>query len=321
MKNRLLVITNMYPSTSKPYFGIFVKEQVEELSECINLSVLSKETKGNRIFTELFFVFNVCRKVLQSRGDVIHVHFGLTAIYLLPIIIYLKLNKTKLILTLHGSDLLGSNWFVPRWTKFILNHFDLIIAVSKQIELKAIEVVGKDKVVWLPCGIDNKFFTNTNDDIILSKIRKRIIVFPSTPSREEKDYDRFKKIIDLVEKETDIRFEVLCLTGLSRESVIDTLKNATCLLMTSKYEGSPQTVKEAIALGTPVVSTAVGDVPFILKSFENCLCSNLDQDLALQVVSLLKSGARVRKSSTFEEQYKQSSIVSKLIAIYKSKCL
>ena len=43
--------------------------------------------------------------------------------------------------------------------------------------------------------------------------------------------------------------------------------------MTSKSEGSPQIVKEALACNLPIVSTNTGDASVRLKSAKNCFIS------------------------------------------------
>jgi glycosyltransferase involved in cell wall biosynthesis len=52
---------------------------------------------------------------------------------------------------------------------------------------------------------------------------------------------------------------------------------ADLLVMTSLHEGSPNTVKEAMACNCPVVSTPVGDVPFLLNGIQGCYVSSSDQ--------------------------------------------
>lgn len=47
----------------------------------------------------------------------------------------------------------------------------------------------------------------------------------------------------------------------TREDVPELLREASCLLLTSDYEGCPLSVLEAMAAGVPVVATRVGGVP------------------------------------------------------------
>ena len=50
-----------------------------------------------------------------------------------------------------------------------------------------------------------------------------------------------------------------------RDDVADLMGAADCLLLTSRSEGIPQAVTQALGLGLPVVATAVGGVPELVK--------------------------------------------------------
>ncbi|MDD5403884.1 MAG: glycosyltransferase [Sulfuricella sp.] len=50
-----------------------------------------------------------------------------------------------------------------------------------------------------------------------------------------------------------------------RDDVADLMGAADCLLLTSRSEGVPQAVTQALGLGLPVVATAVGGVPELVK--------------------------------------------------------
>lgn len=52
----------------------------------------------------------------------------------------------------------------------------------------------------------------------------------------------------------------------------DLMRKASCLLLTSASEGMPNVVQEALACGTPVVSTRVGDVARVVRDGVNGFC-------------------------------------------------
>ena len=66
------------------------------------------------------------------------------------------------------------------------------------------------------------------------------------------------------------RQEFLELRGYSRSQVNQLMCAANCLLLTSKTEGSPQVIKEAMACGCPIVSVDVGDVAERTSGVEGC---------------------------------------------------
>jgi glycosyltransferase involved in cell wall biosynthesis len=60
------------------------------------------------------------------------------------------------------------------------------------------------------------------------------------------------------------------LKGYTREQVNALMYNCEVLLMTSRTEGSPQVIKEAMACGCPIVSVDVGDVAERTSGVEGC---------------------------------------------------
>ena len=66
------------------------------------------------------------------------------------------------------------------------------------------------------------------------------------------------------------QIELIELKGYNRDQVTALMYNCHALLMTSKTEGSPQVVKEAMACGCPIVSVDVGDVAERTSGVEGC---------------------------------------------------
>lgn len=58
------------------------------------------------------------------------------------------------------------------------------------------------------------------------------------------------------------------------------LKEAKCLIMSSKYEGTPMCVLESLCLGTPVVSTPTDGVKFVVQHGVSGYLSSDDDNLA-----------------------------------------
>lgn len=75
-------------------------------------------------------------------------------------------------------------------------------------------------------------------------------------------------------------------TGVSL-SPYEMLKNSKCLLMCSKYEGTPIAALEAQALGLPIVSTPVDGMKEIIKNGENGYLSDVNEDLSNFVCEII----------------------------------
>jgi glycosyltransferase involved in cell wall biosynthesis len=61
------------------------------------------------------------------------------------------------------------------------------------------------------------------------------------------------------------------LGGVSRDAVLRLFRAADASLLCSSWENLPHTVVEALAVGTPVIATAVGGVPEVVREGENGL--------------------------------------------------
>ena len=85
------------------------------------------------------------------------------------------------------------------------------------------------------------------------------------------------------------------LKGYTREQVNALMYNCEVLLMTSRTEGSPQVIKEAMACGCPIVSVDVGDVAERVNGVEGCYVvrTREPKDIA---VALQKALAHVGKT-------------------------
>ena len=79
-----------------------------------------------------------------------------------------------------------------------------------------------------------------------------------------KNYPLFRKVLSELDSRYGIRTREVVLDGKTRKETAQMMRDADLLLLTSRSEGSPQVVKEALSANLPVVSTRVGDVETLL---------------------------------------------------------
>ena len=111
------------------------------------------------------------------------------------------------------------------------------------------------------------------------------------------------------------------LKGYTRDQVNALMYNCDALLLTSKTEGSPQVIKEAMACGCPIVSVDVGDVAERVSGIEGCYVvrtrepKNIAEALqkALAYEGKTNGRERIQEVGLSNEQ-----VAEQLIAIYQS---
>jgi teichuronic acid biosynthesis glycosyltransferase TuaC len=260
---RVLFITNMYPVPDYIYFGIHVKEQIEEIER---VSGIQKEVyfingRAGKL-NYLKSIAAIIELVKTGKFDLIHIHYGLSGLFLL-----FYTPPIPVVITVHSGELFMKKGY--------LNH-----VIQKSITLAAIKKAAKvivlnddmitllhkhkDKLVKLPCGTDIGTFKEIPG---VRRSAQTLIGFPGNKERKEKNYPLFNAIIEYLRADFDIK--VIEFHNMTREEVIVSLNKIDLLLMTSTIEGSPQIIKEAMACNKAIVSTAVGDVSDLLHHVEN----------------------------------------------------
>lgn len=316
-KIKILFITNMFPTSLSPVFGIFVEEQMNDIQtrlDCeADLIFINAKEKGKLEY--LKSIFYIPYKIEKGKYDVIHIHYGLSALFLL----FFK-PKTKVFLTLHGADILIKQRkrlqvFI---TKKALRRVDKAFILNKEMEEIAQSLNINYEV--LPCGVNIDFFkpngqTNREE-------KTKLIVFPSAPTTEVKNFPLFEKVIQLLIQKSDFTIDFACIENLTREEVKELLNKADCLLMTSISEGSPQIIKEALACGLPVVSVPVGDVKFMIKEVPHCYVSDTyaPEELCALVLSCMEEGrntSNIRNAFINKKIYNNHSVTQRVIENYQ----
>ena len=144
---RILCVTNMYPSPQRPGYGAFVCQQVEQMRRFGHtvdvINILGFQSKMNYLKCTL----DVMRMTSAVAYDIVHAHYGYSAY---PAMFRLQ---APLVITLHGSDVLG-NIFERLCTRAVSHFADAVIVVSEGMRRRIPGIVipsGVDLGVFKPC--------------------------------------------------------------------------------------------------------------------------------------------------------------------------
>ena len=283
--NILIISTGNEFSYYKGNFSPHVKGPVEALRKIgINIDVFQITSRGLRGYMQSIPKLKI--KLKEKKFDIIHAHYGLCGI-----IAAIVRKREKLVVSYMGTDLLGMvnnkgkytfiGWLYVFLNKIIASFFNDNSIVKAQI-MKT-KLWKKSNVSVIPNGVNLKVFYPIKQEEAKKKLNilleKKIILFiGDSNGMPVKNIKLAYKAIDLLDI-NDIEFRIV--SGVSQEELNYYYNSASLLLLTSFHEGSPNVIKEAMATNCPIVSTAVGDVPELIKDIDGCfVCNHNEQDIA-----------------------------------------
>jgi len=210
--------------------------------------------------------------------DLVHANSGLTAPHALA-------QPTRpVVLSLWGTDLLGEYGWVSRRCA---RHVDAVVVMSEAMA-DALDVPAH----VIPHGVDLDRFrpapaAEARDELGWDPDARHVL-FPYPPDVPVKDYPRAERVVDAARGRLDGPVELHALGGIPHRKMPTFVNAADCLLVTSKREGSPNAVKEALACDLPVVATPVGDVPDRLDGVTPSTVAGDDAALAGGLADVLR---------------------------------
>jgi glycosyltransferase involved in cell wall biosynthesis len=145
---------------------------------------------------------------------------------------------------------------------------------------------------------------------------KFYVLFPSTPRRVEKRYRLAEEAVSVARADVgDI--DMLCLDNVPHEKVPIYMNAANLMLMTSSFEASPVTIREALSCNVPVISTDVGDAKEVLSGIDGCRIVSSDPgEIGKAVSTTLKNYTRVEGREKMMI-YSLENTAAKLMKIYR----
>jgi teichuronic acid biosynthesis glycosyltransferase TuaC len=306
---RILFVTNMYPTSERPGYGAFVWQQAEQLRQFGHLvDIINIEGFKSKL-NYFKAAIQVVRRTSLKKYDVVHAHYGLSAF---PAWFRFK---APLVITFHGSDVLVKGLFQSFSSRVASHLGDSVIIVSEEMRKK---ISG----FLIPCGVDLRLFRP--HDRAEARVRlgwskdKYIVLFPFEPTRRVKRFDLAKAAVDRLVKE-GLDVELVTVFRVENREMPWYYSGADAMILTSDSEGSPTSVKEALACNLPVIATDVGDISEIMSGVRGArICSQEVNDIArgLREVLELKDSSDGCERRMAMTRYDQTVTVQKIVDVY-----
>ena len=297
-------------SYNKNRFVPFVQEQGEAL-QAAGCEIVWFGIKRKGVVGYLREIPRLRKMIRAVQPDIIHAHYGMSCL-----MANLATRRVPVISTFHGSDINES--FARKLSKIAMHLSAWNIFVSQRI-MDLVKAAHRRHCSLIPCGV------SLSDEQLLSRSEARKIIGWSTSDKKilfagafdnaVKDPELAKASVALLEG-----VELIELKGYNRQQVNTLMCASNCLLMTSRTEGSPQVIKEAMACGCPIVSVDVGDVAertegvgwcFVVKSREpKEIVSALEKAIAFE-------GKTNGRDKIFEYGLTNEMVAKKIKEIYK----
>jgi glycosyltransferase involved in cell wall biosynthesis len=304
-ENKVLVITNMFPSKQQKSFGIFIKNQVDALRQRgldVDVAAITNPKSGKmqllkkygKWLFELFLTFVVKGRAYQ----VVHAHYVFPSGYFG--LFFKRLYKSRLVVTAHGGDLdkmaKKGPWFF-KMTKTILHKADHVIAVGEGLYQQIVTdfSVNPDKVSVISMGVNRQIFkpldrqaakgqcglaSDTKTILFVGNIIEQKGLLDLIEAMVIIHHSRQNIQLMLIGPEKDAEFKhtlegkitagqlhhQVQFLGIKDQSDIALWLNAAeCLVLPSHIEGFGLAALEAMACGTPVIGTDVGGLKHLLS--------------------------------------------------------
>lgn len=308
MTARVAVVTNMWPGDGAAHRGLFVQEQVEAVRRAAaGWTVDVIRVAGRRGRIDYLAAATRLRRELVGY-DLVHAHYGLTGAA-----VALARVPIPGVLTLHGGDVNVA------WQRVVSSlaarRFERVLVVDGAMRRWAAFATAD----VLPCGVDVSRFAMPRSR---SDAGRRTILFPGDPADPVKDHALFQRAIDGLRPETRDLVDVITLGGVDPKDVPARMADADVVVLTSRSEGSPMVVKEALAAGAPVVSVAVGDVAALIEGAPGCrVVARTAAEIARGIEAALRDGRgeadRARRARIVERGLDGDSVARRLIELYE----
>lgn len=279
-------------------------------------------------------------KIREFKPDVVHAHYGLSAITaelqgLVPVVT-----------TFHNGE--THNWWVNLMSSLMSLRAKHVIYVAQHIR-DMVYFKAKHYSI-IPCGVPMDQCVVIDKAEARKKLgwdaNKKYILFGGAFDNLRKNYALLKEAVDKLNLKLEIlnlkesflqdkksHIEIVEMRGLSREQCVLRMNACDVFALPTKNEGSPQALKEAMACNCPIVATDVADIKHLLGDLPghyvlpnkkgNCAWWKGDEHSAEELAELLRQAlafeARTEgRKRIVELGYTNELVAKQIIEIYNN---
>jgi len=249
--------------------------------------------------------------------DAIHAHYSLSAF------VASLAGAKPLVVSLMGSDVKAAGWY-----KFVIRFFAWLFR-WKAIIVKSNDMyrdLGIKRAIVIPNGVNMERFKPLDKSDCLKQLgwdsTKKHILFPANASRPEKDYPLAETAVERARELVSEGVELHAFENTPNTETPYWYNAADVVLMTSKWEGSPNVIKEAMACARPIVSTNVGDIAERLNGVEGCYAVEMkeclvSESLAKALIEAMGYSKTKGRKKIISDGLDAREINKKLVEVYR----
>jgi glycosyltransferase involved in cell wall biosynthesis len=265
---------------------------------------------GRGIYGYLRNIPALRRYIKAGNYDMVHAHYSLTAIAAS------LAGRHRMVVSLMGSDVLGTSHMLPLLRLFCRYRWSRTIVKTETMKSR----IGNPDVIVLPNGVDTEVFRPLNREEARRQLGlpdKKIVLFPADPDRPEKNFTLASESFRRLDRDDAMLLPVHHVDHIMMPWYYNA---ADVMMLTSTWEGSVNTVKEAMACNLAVVSTDVGDVRTNTRGLPGYHITTYDPDdiamkLSMALDQKIKTAGRNR---IMELGLDDASVNNRLSEIYRT---
>lgn len=299
----------LFVSSGNSKFGIspIVKNQADSLKRSgVFIDFFAIQGKG--FLGYLGQIPKIRRQISTGNYALVHAHYSYSAFSAT------LASNIPIIVSLMGSDLKSNKVFL-KIINFFGNRFWSRTIIKSDVMKQDLTI---KKIDILPNGVDFDRFSPMDKLSSLKSLNwddsKKHVLFAANPKADVKNFNLAEQAIAELQNE---HLELHFLQFVPNWEMPKYFNASDVVLLTSKREGSPNVIKEAMACNIPIVSTNVGDVRNVIGKTEGCYVTSFDpKDVADKIREALDFGRRTSGREAIK--HLDSRIVAKkLIDLYE----